>query len=137
MAGNGIVEVTDANFDQDVLKSDQPVLVDFWATWCGPCEAELPRFAQWQNRYGPEGLQVIAVSMDDSREPVRRWERRLHPNYPVVMGDARLGKLYGGILGLPVTFLIGRDGRVEARIAGTADLDAMEKEIQRLLVEGR
>lgn len=80
---------------------------------------------------------MIAVSMDDSQGPARGWARRLHPNYPVVMGDAKLGKLYGGVLGLPVTFLIGRDGTVEARIEGSADLELMEKEIQQLLGEAR
>jgi len=111
------------------------VLLNFWATWCGPCQVELPRFAAWQNQYGPEGLQVIAVSMDDSDGPVRAWARKLNPDYPVVMGDAKLGKRYGGVLGLPVTFLIGRNGKVETRIDGGADLPALEKQIQHLLGE--
>jgi len=109
------------------------VLLNFWATWCGPCEVELPRFVAWQRQYGPQGLQVIAVSMDDSAAPVRAFVRKLNPDFPVVMGDEKIGTLYGGVLGLPVTFLISRDGKVAERIQGGADLGLMEKDIQRLL----
>lgn len=112
------------------------VLLNFWATWCGPCQVELPRFAKWQKRFGAEGLQVIAVSMDDGDGPVRSLVAKLKPGYPVVMGADKLGTLYGGILGLPVTYLIGRDGKVAARYEGSSDLDAMERRIEELLRQG-
>jgi thiol-disulfide isomerase/thioredoxin len=112
------------------------ILLNFWATWCGPCQVELPRFAAWQEQYAPQGLQVIAVSMDDDAAPVRALARELKLNFPVVMGDAKLGALYGGILGLPVTFLIGRDGTIDARLEGGTDLLAMETSIRQLLAQG-
>ena len=109
------------------------VLLNFWASWCGPCRVELPRFAAWQKQYGPDGLQVIAVSMDDGPAPAR--VRRPHHglDFPVVMGDEKLGVRYGGVLGLPITFLIDRNGRISARFEGDADLPSMEKSIKDLL----
>jgi cytochrome c biogenesis protein CcmG, thiol:disulfide interchange protein DsbE len=109
------------------------VLLDFWATWCASCQVELPQFAKWQQKYGSQGLQVLAVSMDDSVAPVRRTVRRLHLGFPVLMGDAKLGAEYGGVLGLPVTYLVDRDGTVAARFKGETDLSAMEARIQGLL----
>ena len=109
------------------------VLLNFWATWCGPCQVELPKFSAWQKQYGASGLKVIAVSMDDEAAPVRAVARKLKLDMPVVMGDAKLGTLYGGVLGLPVTYLIARDGTVAARIEGKADLAGMETSIQKLL----
>lgn len=109
------------------------VLLNFWATWCAPCQVELPRFEQWQKKYGARGLQVLAISMDDNAAPVRRTARRLHLDFPVVMGDAKLGEEYGGVLGLPITFLIDRDGRVVGRIKGETDLHSLEIAVRRLL----
>ena len=109
------------------------VLLNFWATWCAPCQVELPRFAAWQQQYGPDGLQIIAVSMDDSPRPVRALVRKMKLDFPVVMGDEKLGIQYGGVLGLPITFLIARDGKVYARVNGQSDLSAMENTIKNLL----
>ncbi|HUB31069.1 MAG TPA: redoxin domain-containing protein [Terracidiphilus sp.] len=109
------------------------VLLNFWATWCAPCQEELPRFAAWQARYGPQGFQVIAVSMDDSKTPVRTLVHKLRLDLPVVMGDARLGTRYGGVLGFPVTFLIDRQGIVVSRLEGATDLDALDQQIRSLL----
>jgi thiol-disulfide isomerase/thioredoxin len=109
------------------------VLLTFWATWCAPCQVEMPRFVQWQNRYGAEGLEIIGISMDDDAGPVKALARKRHVNYPVIMGDAELGRLYGGVLGLPVTFLIDRKGAIAARFKGETDLARMEREVRRLL----
>jgi cytochrome c biogenesis protein CcmG/thiol:disulfide interchange protein DsbE len=109
------------------------VLLSFWATWCEPCQVEMPRFIDWQTRYGPKGLQIVGVSMDDSEAPVRALTGQQAVNYPVLMGDADLARLYGEILGLPVTFLIDRRGRIAARFKGEADLDAMDRALRRLL----
>ncbi|HEU5457710.1 MAG TPA: TlpA disulfide reductase family protein [Terracidiphilus sp.] len=109
------------------------VLVNFWATWCGPCKVELPQFVQWQREYGSRGLQVVAVSMDDSDAPVRRFVQTLKPGFPVLMGNAKLGRAWGGVLGLPVTFLVARDGTVASRTEGGADLPALESQVKKLL----
>jgi cytochrome c biogenesis protein CcmG, thiol:disulfide interchange protein DsbE len=109
------------------------VLLNFWATWCAPCQVELPRFAAWQSKYGPGGLQIIAVSMDDDASPVRETVGKLQLNFPVVMGDEKLGAQYGGVLGLPVSFLIDRHGVVRARLKGETDLHALERRVNSLL----
>ena len=109
------------------------VLLNFWATWCASCQVELPRFDEWQKKYGPQGLQILTVSMDDGDAPVRKAVRRLRLGLPVVMGDARLGEAYGGVLGLPVTFLIGRDGVITARVEGETDLNTLESQVKSLL----
>jgi peroxiredoxin len=109
------------------------VLLDFWATWCDPCREEIPRFVSLQNRYRDQGLQVLGISMDDEPQPVRHFLRRFHLNYPVAMGDAKLGELYGGVLGLPIVFLINRAGGIGAKYVGATKTSVLEREIQALL----
>ena len=109
------------------------VLLDFWASWCAPCQVEMPRFAAWQRQYGPRGLQVIGISMDDDSAAARKVVEKLKLNYPVAMGDVKLGESYGGVLGLPLTFLIDRRGIIQARFSGEADLNAMEQQLKALL----
>jgi len=109
------------------------VLLDFWATWCDPCREEIPHFVELQNRYRDQGLQIVGVSMDDSPEPVRDFYRQFKMNYPVVMGNASTGELYGGVLGLPIAFLIGRDGRIYSKHIGATDIAVFEREITMLL----
>lgn len=109
------------------------VLLDFWATWCDPCREEVPRFVELQNKYGDQGFQIIGVSMDDGPEPVRDFYQHFKMNYPVVMGNAKTGELYGGVLGLPIAFLIGRDGRINAKLIGATHMSVLEKEIVNLL----
>jgi cytochrome c biogenesis protein CcmG/thiol:disulfide interchange protein DsbE len=109
------------------------VLLNFWATWCAPCQVEMPVFAAWERQYGPQGLQVIGISMDDGPEAVRSLVDRLKLDYPVAMGDAELGERYGGVLGLPLTYLIDRKGRVRAQFEGETALKAIEKQLKLLL----
>jgi peroxiredoxin len=111
------------------------VLLNFWATWCGPCRLEMPKFVQWQKQYGAQGLQVLGVSIDDTAAPVRPFLEKLHVDYPVVMGRAHLGDLYGGVYGVPVTFLIDRHGIVRERYDGEPNLTALEAAVQKLLAE--
>jgi peroxiredoxin len=111
------------------------VVLDFWATWCAPCQVEMPAFVQWQRQYGPQGLQIIGISMDDGPALARRACTKYRLNYPVAMGDEKLGELYGGVLGLPLTYLIDRNGNVRAQFQGETDLKVMEKQLKTLLAE--
>lgn len=109
------------------------VLLDFWATWCVPCREETPHFVELQQKYGGQGLQIIGVSMDDSTDPVHTFYQQFHVNYPVVMGTADVGAAYGGVLGLPIAFLIDREGRIYAKHMGATDVAVFEKDITTLL----
>ena len=86
-----------------------------------------------QSKYRDQGLQIVGISMDDEPEPVRQFYQRFEMNYPVVMGGEKTGELYGGVLGLPIAFLIGRDGRIYAKHIGATGISVLEKEIVSLL----
>jgi peroxiredoxin len=109
------------------------VLLSFWATWCEPCRDEAPRFSSWQQQYGARGLQVIGISIDDDAAAAAEFARRLHLVYPIVVGDARLAESFGGVLGLPLAFLIDPQGRIIARYRGEPDLARMEAELRAAL----
>ena len=125
----------DLNGKDLVLRSlrSKVVLLNFWATWCAPCLVEMPVFAKWQQQYGPQGLQVVGISMDDDSAPVRRTLSKMKLNYPITMGDAALGQNYGGVLGLPLTFLIDRKGVVRAQIQGETDVNTIERQLKLIL----
>ena len=93
------------------LARGKPVLLDFWASWCAPCIVELPHLIALQKRYAGN-LQIIGVSMDDDAKAPHQTVAQYHVSYAIVMGDVALGKLYGGVLGLPEVFLIAPDGKV-------------------------
>ncbi len=141
-AGTSIVHRTAPNFSRLDLhhkKIDlndyrgKVVLLNFWATWCGPCLTEMPIFNKWQKQYGPGRFQVIGISMDDAAPEVVATVSKLQLTYPVLMGDEHLGTAYGGILGLPVTFLIRPDGKIRARYEGAADLVRIRRDVENLL----
>jgi peroxiredoxin len=111
------------------------VLLNFWATWCAPCQLELPKFKEWQRQYAAQGFQVLARSMDDDAAPVRARVRRLRLDFPVLMGDEKLGSQYGGVLGLPLTFVIDRKGVVVAQFKGETDLSKMESTVRKVLAK--
>ena len=113
------------------------VLLNFWATWCAPCQVEMPVFAAWQREYGAQNLQVVGISMDDDASLARHAVEHLNLNYPVAMGNARLATRYGGVLGLPLTFLIDRKGIVRARYQGETELSTIENQIKSLLTAPR
>lgn len=126
----------DLNGARITLKSlrGKVVLLNFWATWCAPCQIEMPVFSRWQQQYGAEGFQVVGISMDDDAAPVRKLLAKLKINYPIAMGDAQLGERYGGVMGLPLSFLIDRHGVVRARFQGETELSTIEAQLKRMLL---
>jgi len=108
------------------------VLLDFWATWCAPCRTEIPLLVDLQKKYGNQGLQVIGISLDDDPKAVRGFYKQFKMNYPVAIGDANLAERYGGILGLPVNFVIDREGRIHTKHLGEVDISLIEQEINSL-----
>jgi cytochrome c biogenesis protein CcmG/thiol:disulfide interchange protein DsbE len=109
------------------------VLLDFWATWCSPCLEEMPAFVELQGRYGDRGLQIIGISMDDQDAPVRAFVQKYRITFPIAMGNVALAQQYGGILGVPVAFLIDRQGRIQYRHDRQTEAAVFDREIADLL----
>jgi thiol-disulfide isomerase/thioredoxin len=109
------------------------VLLNFWATWCGPCIEEIPVFSRWQLRYAAAGLQILGVSMDDDDTVVKRFLAKHAVPYPILMGDAKLGESFGGVYGLPQSILIDAHGKIVFRNVGELNLEALRSQIQGLL----
>ncbi len=108
------------------------VLLNFWATWCGPCKIEMPWFVDLQKQYGSQGLQIVGVAMDDaSKEDIGKFAKDMGVNYPILIGKESVGDQYGGVPALPESFLISRDGKIVDKIIGLrgkADIeDAVKK----------
>jgi cytochrome c biogenesis protein CcmG/thiol:disulfide interchange protein DsbE len=110
------------------------VLLNFWATWCGPCRTEMPWFVEFQDRYRDSGFTVLAVSVDQQGwEVVRPFIEEQGLNFPVFVGDRDFGRAFGGVNVLPTTFIVDRTGKITARHRGLIDKSEYEKEIEALL----
>jgi len=91
------------------------VLLDFWATWCGPCKIEIPGFIELYDRYKSQGLEVVGVVLLDKFENAKPFAEKMKMNYVVLNGDEQQDKIddaYGPLFGLPMSFIISRDGRI-------------------------
>jgi thiol-disulfide isomerase/thioredoxin len=110
------------------------VLLNFWATWCGPCKIETPWLVDLQNQYGHDGLQVVGVEMgDDGKDEITKFVKDMGINYTVLIGKEAVGDAYGGVPALPETFFIGRDGKVVDKIIGLKGKSEIEDSIKRAL----
>ena len=114
------------------------VLLNFWATWCGPCKIEMPWFVELQKQYGPQGFQIIGVAMDDaSTEDIAKFARQMGVNYPILLGKEAVGQSYGGVNVLPTTFFVDRDGKLVAREFGLQSRSVFVDHIKEALGQGQ
>jgi thiol-disulfide isomerase/thioredoxin len=110
------------------------VILDFWATWCGPCKAEIPSFIALQNEYGTNGLVVVGISVDeDGAAVVKKFAQHLGINYPVLLADQKTPQAFGGIEAIPTTFIIDREGRIVKKHLGLTGKEEFESELKPLL----
>ena len=126
------------DLDGAEVKSDQfkgkIVVVDFWATWCPPCRAEIPGYVELMKKYGKDGLVIIGISMDEGGPAVvKAFAGKFGVNYPMLMGDDKALAACGGIEALPTTFLIDRNGQMRDRKVGAEPTEEYEKKIVALL----
>lgn len=109
------------------------VLVDFWATWCGPCKQEIPELVRLQEELGPKGFAVLGVSMDDELEAVAPFAKLMKINYPVILHGGDSPPKGWVVPGLPTAYLIGRDGKVLSREFGVKSLKKLTAEVEAAL----
>jgi thiol-disulfide isomerase/thioredoxin len=133
-------ELKDVTTGKAVKLSDyrgKAVVLNFWATWCPPCKAEIPWFVDLQKQYGPDGLVVVGVAMDDSsQQDISKFAQDMGINYPVLLGNDKVDTAYGGVDGLPTTFYIGRDGKIVDRVEGLRSHHEIESNIKAALAQG-
>jgi thiol-disulfide isomerase/thioredoxin len=111
------------------------IILDFWATWCVPCKEESPGFIELQKKYGARGLQIVGVSVDDTMNQAKKYATAMKMNYPILLAEGKedILKAYDPIVGIPVSIVIDREGRIASRHEGIAKMDVFEKEILPLL----
>ena len=110
------------------------VLLNFWATWCGPCKIEIPWFIDFEQRYKDRGFAVLGVSMDeDGWEAVKPYIESKKVNYRVVIGTDEVAELYGGVSSLPTSFLIDRQGKIASTHVGLVSKSVYQNDIEQLL----
>ena len=112
------------------------VVVDFWATWCGPCKIEIPGYIELQAKYGKDGFVIVGISLDQAGpEVVKSFAEKAKINYQLVMGDEKVVAAFGGVEGIPTTFLIDRTGQIRDRKVGAEETSEYEKKVAAIMAE--
>jgi cytochrome c biogenesis protein CcmG/thiol:disulfide interchange protein DsbE len=110
------------------------VLVDFWATWCPPCQEMIPVLSKLNKRYSDKGLVILGVSLD--RDGLEVLGSFVHENmipYKVIMGDTRIGNAFGGVSTIPTLYIVDRDGRLVRKLTGYHSFGQLEEQVKRYL----
>lgn len=113
------------------------VLLNFWATYCGPCKIEMPWFVEMQKEFGPQGLQIVGVAMDDDTDDIAKFAKEMGVNYPILLGKESVGQSYGGVGVLPTTFFVDRDGKITDREFGLQSRSVFVDNIKKALSRGQ
>jgi len=116
--------------------SGKVVILDFWATWCPPCRKEIPDFVAMQSKYGDKGLTIVGLSVDaGGAHDVRTYaqDNKINFNYPVLIANEQTANAYGGVVGIPTTFVIDRKGKIVKRFVGYTPASEFEETIRPLL----
>jgi thiol-disulfide isomerase/thioredoxin len=112
------------------------VVVDFWATWCPPCRAEIPGYIELARKHGRDGLVIVGISLDQAGPGVvQAFAAKTGINYPIVMGDDAVVAAFGGVEGIPTTFLIDRAGQIRDRKVGAEETASYERKVLAVLHE--
>lgn len=110
------------------------VLVNFWATWCGPCRAEIPDFMEVYDAYNKKGFEIVGIALDqEGWEVVKPYMEKMKINYPIVLGDGPLTVAYGGVEAIPTTFLVDKEGYIIGKRIGLLQKSILENSLKKLL----
>jgi thiol-disulfide isomerase/thioredoxin len=109
------------------------LLVTFWATWCPPCVQEIPSLIKLQNEYSSNGFSVVAISVDQEKDVVQKMVNRKEINYPVMMADKSVTRDFGGVYGIPTSFLVSKKGTVVKRYSGFVPHSVLVKDLQQII----
>ena len=111
------------------------VVIDFWATWCGPCRREIPGYIELQKKYGKDGLVIIGIDHNESQNSasVKKFAEKLGMNYLIVSGTESVAEAFGGLEGIPTTFLINREGKIVHQKIGSWDHAQYEAVVKKVL----
>jgi thiol-disulfide isomerase/thioredoxin len=113
------------------------VMVNFWATWCEPCKIEMPWLVDLQKQFGPQGLQILGVALDDAdTKTIAQFTHKMGVNYPVLKGTDKVADLYGGADRLPISFFVDRSGKVVDETVGLVSESVIVDAIKRSLAQG-
>jgi len=114
------------------------VILDFWATWCPPCVIEIPHFIELYEQYKDKGFAMVGISLDrQGVGVVESFVRKYRVNYPILMTDGQVDRVYGGITGIPTTFVIDRAGNIRRKYVGYRNKAVFEADIKALLAEAK
>ncbi|MFH1038629.1 MAG: TlpA disulfide reductase family protein [PVC group bacterium] len=110
------------------------VIIDFWATWCPPCRKEIPDFVELYKEYAGKGVEILGISLDQKpRGVLPPFVEKYKINYPILLTDGKVDRAYGGVTGIPTTFVIDREGRVYKQYVGFRPREVFEEDITALL----